>query len=52
MADTSTEVASKQTNQAAAGGVITLRSHDKLKTLYLHYHSAHGNQTSQDVNLP
>ena len=28
------------------------RSHDKLKTLYLHYHSAYGHQTLQDGNVP
>ena len=32
-------------NQAGAGDAITSRSHDKLKTLYLHYQSAYGYQT-------
>ena len=31
-------------------GVV--RSRDKLKPLYLHYHSAHGHQTWQDDSLP
>ena len=29
-----------------------VRSHGKLKTLYLHYHSVYGHQTCQDGNLP
>ena len=39
-------------NQAGAVDVITSRSHDKLKTLYLYYQSAYGYQTWQDGNLP
>ena len=29
-----------------------VRSRDKLKSSYLHYHSAHGHQTWQDDDLP
>ena len=28
------------------------QSHDKIKTLYLHYQSAYGHQTRKDGNLP
>ena len=48
--DTSGGVNSNNTNQAVAGDVITLRSHDKLQT-YFHYQSVFGHQTWQDVNL-
>ena len=37
--------------QAGAGDVITSRSHENLKTLYLHYQSAYSHQTWQDGNL-
>ena len=37
--------------QTGAGDVITSRSCDKLKALYLHYQGAHGHQTRQDGNL-
>ena len=43
---------SNETNQPGAGGVIILRSHDKLKALYLHYQTAYGHQTLQNGNLP
>ena len=42
--DISTGVDSIVKNQAGAGDVITLRSCDKLKALYLHQ-CAYGNQT-------
>ena len=45
---TSTGFSSNETNHAGAGDVITSRSRDKLKT-YLHYQSAYGHQTWQDV---
>ena len=47
-AGTSREVDSNEINQAGAGDVITSRSHDKIKTLYLHYQSVSGHQTWQD----
>ena len=39
---TSTGFDSNQTNQAGAGDLITSRSSDKLKVIYLDYHSAYG----------
>ena len=42
---------SNETTQADAGDVITSRSRDKLKTLYLNYESAYGHQTWEDGNL-
>ena len=41
-----------KSNQASAGDVITSRSNDKLKTLYLHYQSAYGYKMWQDGNSP
>ena len=38
-------VDSNETNRAGAGDVITSRSYNKPKPLYLHYHSAYGHQT-------
>ena len=35
-----------------SGDIITPRSRDKLKTLYLHHQSGCGHQTQQDGNLP
>ena len=46
--DISTGVDSIVKNQAGAGDVITSRSCDRLKALYLHYQCAYGNQTWQD----
>ena len=51
-AGTPTVFDSNETNQPGAGGVIILRSHDKLKALYLHYQTAYGHQTLQNGNLP
>ena len=42
---------SNETTQADAGDVITSRSRDKLKTLYLNYESAYGHQSWEDGNL-
>ena len=38
----------QMTNQAGATDVITSRSREKLKPLYLHYHIAYGHQTWED----
>ena len=51
-AGTSTGFDSNEDNEAGADDVITSRLRDKLKALYLHYHSAYGHQTGQDGNLP
>ena len=46
-------VDSNETNRAGACDVITSRSYDKPKPLYLHYHSAYGHQTpTHNVTLP
>ena len=45
---TSREVNSNETNQVGVADVIASRSHDKLKTLYSHCHSAYGHPTWQD----
>ena len=37
LAGTSRGVASNETNQAGAGWIITSRSREKLKTIYLYY---------------
>ena len=46
--DTFGGVNSNVANQADAGDVITSRSRDKLKPLYLHYYSAYGHHSWQD----
>ena len=51
-AGTSTGFDSTETNQAAASEVITSRSRDKLKTLYLHYQRIYAHQAWQNGNLP
>ena len=38
-----------ETNQAGSGDVIRSRSRDKIKALYLHYHSAYGHETAMMV---
>ena len=38
-----------ETNQAGSGDVIRSRSRDKIKALYLHYHSAYGHETARMV---
>ena len=43
---------SNETNKAGAYDVITPRSRDKLKTLYLHYPSVYSHPSWQDGNLP
>ena len=40
---------SNETNQAGSGDVIRSRSRDKIKALYLHYHSAYGHETARMV---
>ena len=40
---------SNETNQAGSGDVIRSRSRDKIKALYLHYHSAYGHETAMMV---
>ena len=51
-AGTSKAFDSNHINEASVGDFITLKSHDKLKTLFLNYQSVYGNQTWQDGNLP
>ena len=51
-AGTSTGVELNETNQTGAGDLITSRSRNKLKILYLYNHSAYGYQTWQDGILP
>ena len=48
---TSTGFNSNETNQAGASDVIMSRSHDELKTLFLHYHRAYGHKTWQNCIL-
>ena len=48
---TSRGVDSSKTNQASFGDVITWKSSDKLKTLYLHYHNVYGYKTLRDLDL-
>ena len=38
-----------ETNQAGSGDAIRSRSRDKIKALYLHYHSAYGHETARMV---
>ena len=49
---TSRGIGSNETSQAGAGDVITSRSLDKLKPLYLYYHSTFGHPTWQDFDKP
>ena len=42
---------SNETNQTGAGDIITSRSCDKLKALYVLYQSVYSHQTWQDGNL-
>ena len=46
----STRCDSNENNQAGSGDVITSRSRDKLKALYLHYQGVSCHQTWQDGN--
>ena len=43
---------SNETNQADVAEVNMSRSRDKLKILYLQYHSAYGHHTWPDGELP
>ena len=52
LAGTSKGFDASDTNESGASDVITSRSIDKLKSLYLRYHCAYGQQTWQDGNLP
>ena len=47
----STGFKSKETNQADAADIITSRSRDQLKSLYLYYHTAYGHQIWQDGKI-
>ena len=45
-------VDSNENNQTSAGDVLTSRWPDKLKPIYLHYHSSCGHQAWQDSDWP